>query len=94
MREFIGAAINEMFVEDESGGVSGVAEIVVLVSQPVYGVKDGSSSVERQIIDERFSMTTHAMRRHAVALVEWADDLDAKAKRLSFQPAPCGGDEE
>lgn len=80
MREFIGNAHNEQLLINDDGTLTPAAEIVLMLSEPVYDHSPGRGFTSRRKTTEvRFGACAARLRNLGRALVEIADSLDRHA---------------
>ena len=82
MKEFCGSAANFCLTADADGPFRSMAEITVIVSEPVYSFGIDGLKRNRDISQFRFGIGIKAMRNFAQHLTEYADSLEALVKRV------------
>lgn len=86
MKELIGIAHNPMIVE-KNGQPIGMAEIVLMFSEPRWTVDAGGELVRSRVADDlRISMDAKGARVASANLARIADELEKLAARTTIAP--------
>lgn len=83
MQEFMGTARNISFVEIDNEKLSPRAEVIIIVSEPIFRADDAGQMVRvRQSDTIRFSTGVEGLRHMAKEFGEWADAAERRLGEL------------
>lgn len=92
MQEYMGNAINVLLTEDDDGKtrtLRAVAEIVVLVSEPVFRADSSGQMIrQREVGQVRFGATLKSIRQLVKHLGDYADLMEEMESRYVEKTDP------
>jgi hypothetical protein len=88
MREYMGVAMNASFVANDEDVVRGLAETILLYTEPTYTVDAGGAVVRRREVGSFRLMTDpKGLRDIAKRFAEWADEIEEQQRRINGEGA-------